>query len=203
MTAILESLFSISELTGKEKTGRSLIPEKGFEKIFREHFVPLTYYALKFTGDQDSAKEIVHQVFINIWEKRTEIDYDRSLRSYLYTAVHNRCLNFLRDRKQFDGEDIGSLAYGDEPADLQEDKLEKEETEARVSKAISSLPERCREVFVLCRFEEKKYAEIASALDISVKTVEAQMSKALRLLRTELKDLISVFVMWIILRFFG
>ncbi|HKL67341.1 MAG TPA: RNA polymerase sigma-70 factor [Bacteroidales bacterium] len=190
-------------MTGRENKSRSLIPEKGFEKIFREYFVSLTYYALKFTGDHDSAKEIVHQVFINIWEKRTEIEYDRSLRSYLYTAVHNRCLNFLRDRKQFDGEDIGTLAYGDVPAAVQEDKMEKEETEARISKAISSLPERCRKVFVLSRFEEKKYSEIASALGISVKTVEAQMSKALRLLRTELKDLISIFVMWIILRFFG
>lgn len=190
-------------MTGREDTGRSLIPEKGFEKIFREYFVPLTYYALKFTGDHDSAKEIVHQVFINIWEKRSRIDYGRSLRSYLYTAVHNRCLNFLRDRKQFDGENIGSLAYGDEPAAVQEDRLVREETEARISKAIASLPERCRKVFVLSRFEEKKYSEIASALGISVKTVEAQMSKALRLLRTDLKDLISVLVMWIILRFLG
>lgn len=190
-------------MTGREKNSRSLIPEKGFEKIFREYFVPLTYYALKFTADQDSAKEIVHQVFINIWEKRSHIDYGRSLRSYLYTAVHNRCLNFIRDRKQFDGEDIGSLAYGDEPAEVQEDKLEREETEARISRAISALPGRCRKVFVLSRFENKKYSEIASILSISVKTVEAQMSKALRLLRTDLKDLINVWVIWIILRLFG
>lgn len=176
----------------------SLADNLFFEKIFREYFVALSYYALKLVNDHDTAKDIVHQVFINIWEKRDNITLDRPIRSYLYTSVHNRCLNFIRDREKFvepeAGEtDLSSVAGVDET-----DSMEKAETGARIAHAIDNLPDRCRDVFRLSRFENKKYAEIAGILNISVKTVEAQMSRALRILRDELKDLLIILILWFI-----
>ena len=182
----------------KTNIGGSLSDAKFFEKVFREYFVALTYYARKFINDTDSAKEIVHQVFINIWEKREEINIDRPLRSYLYTAVHNRSLNYLRDRKRFHDEDAADPALQKEFVNYDPDILEAQETEARVARAISRLPERCAEVFRLSRYEEKKYCEIAELMNISEKTVEVQISKALKILREELKDLLTIVLLLII-----
>lgn len=176
----------------------SLADNKFFEKIFREYFVSLSYYALKLVSDHDTAKDIVHQVFINIWEKRDNISMDRPLRSYLYTSVHNRCLNFIRDREKFAEHNAGETDLSSVAGVDDTDSMEKEETRARIAQAIAGLPDRCREVFRLSRFENKKYAEIAAILNISVKTVEAQMSKALGILRDELKDLLIIMVLWFI-----
>ncbi len=173
----------------------SLADKHFFEKVFREYFVVLSYYALKLVNDHDTAKDIVHQVFINIWEKRDTITLDRPIRSYLYTSVHNRCLNFIRDREKFVEYEAGETELSSVAGMEDSDIMEKEETEARIAHAIASLPDRCRDVFRLSRFENKKYAEIAGILDISVKTVEAQMSRALRILRDELKDLLLILIL--------
>ncbi|MBS0011869.1 MAG: RNA polymerase sigma-70 factor [Bacteroidales bacterium] len=185
-------------MENKTDIGGSLSDKVFFEKIFREYFVALTYYALKLVRDNDTAKDIVHQVFVNIWEKRDSISIDRPLRAYLYTAVHNRSLNYLRDKRRFHDKDAGDIELQNELASPDSDSLETEETEARIAQAVSGLPGRCAEVFRLSRFEEKRYSEIAEILNISVKTVEAQMSKALRILREELKDLLTIIIILII-----
>ncbi|MCK4922078.1 MAG: RNA polymerase sigma-70 factor [Bacteroidales bacterium] len=175
------------------------ISEKGnFEAIFREFFKPLTHYSLKMVIDMDSAKEIVHTVFISLWEKREQIKLDTPIRSYLFTAVHNKSLNFLRNNEKFykgDFSDIEIVTVEDE------DKMIAAETEARITDAINSLPDRCAEVFKLSRLEGKKYREIAEELGISIKTVEIQMSKALKTLRTELKDYLQLILLWIFYNF--
>ncbi|MCD4770237.1 MAG: RNA polymerase sigma-70 factor [Bacteroidales bacterium] len=176
----------------------SLSDDTSFEKVFKEHFTPLTYYAVKFTKDTDSAKEIVHNVFISLWEKRETISTDQPLRSYLYTSVHNRCLNYLRDKSKFLDEDVGDLDFINELSGEHYNLIEQNETESIIAEAISRLPDRCRQVFKLNRFEDKKYREIASLLNISVKTVEAQISKALRILREELNDYLTIIIIWII-----
>lgn len=176
----------------------SLADNKFFEKVFREYFVALSYYALKLVNDHDTAKDIVHQVFINIWEKREDISLDRPIRSYLYTSVHNRCLNHLRDRDKFVDHEAGETGLWSVAGVDDTDIMEKEETEARIAGAIAGLPHRCRDVFRLSRFEDRKYAEIAGILNISVKTVEAQMSRALRILRDELKDLLIILFLWLV-----
>jgi len=173
----------------------SLADNLFFEKVFREYFVALSYYALKLVNDHDTAKDIVHQVFINIWEKRDNISMDRPVRSYLYTSVHNRCLNFIRDRERFVEYEAGETDLSSVAVTENSDSMEKAETEARIAHAIASLPERCGDVFRLSRFENKKYAEIAVIMNISVKTVEAQMSRALRILKNELKDLLIILVL--------
>ena len=168
--------------------------EGNFEKLFREFFAPLSFYARKMVHDEDTAKDIVHAVFIKLWELRNDLKLDTSLKSYLYRAVHNRSLNHLRNQSRFRSEEPGEYTEG--TAEFNDDIIAAE-TEARIIMAIEGLPDRCAEVFRKSRFEDKKYREIAEEMKISVKTVEIQMSKALRILREELKDLLFLLLMFL------
>lgn len=134
----------------------------------------------------DTAKEIAHDVFLNLWDKRNEIDSSTPLKSYLFTSVYNRCMNYIRDNKKFNrGEQVFNILE-QKAESPPRDHLEEQELESRIIEAMNSLPERCREIFMMNRFEGNKYAEIAEKMGISVKTVETQMSKALRILREKL-----------------
>lgn len=172
--------------------------KRKFEVLFREHFTGLCYFARKYTGDLDSAKEIVHSVFLRIWENRSVFAWDKPAKSYLFTSVYNRSLNYIRDNRRFiSQEDSPALSViADET--VYSDNLETAELAVRIKIALQRLPEKCRKVFELSRFEEKKYTEIAEQLDISVKTVETQMSKALHILREELKDYLTILVVMLL-----
>jgi RNA polymerase sigma-70 factor, ECF subfamily len=164
-----------------------------FEKLFREHFTALCYFAQKYLGDMDSSKEVVHNVFIKIWENRAEFDWEKPAKSYLFTSVYNRSLNHLRDSKKFVSHESIEFQSTETHAEFI-NSMEVAELETKIKLALAKLPEKCREVFELNRFEGKKYAEVAELLNISVKTVETQMSKALKVLKEELKDYIYFFV---------
>ncbi|NJO89469.1 MAG: RNA polymerase sigma-70 factor [Chloroflexia bacterium] len=171
------------------------LDKTAFEKLFREYFVPLTAFAKKYVGDVDSAKEIVHDVFVNLWTKRETIDLEKAVKSYLYTSAYNRSLNYIRDHKKFNSnvsvEDNFSKA-----SDWNfENNIDALELEEKINRVINSLPEKCKEVFLMSRFEGLKYQEIADKLNISVKTVEAQMSKALKALKENLKDYLTVLIL--------
>ncbi len=161
-----------------------------FEKLFREHFTGLCYFAQKYLGDLDSSKEVVHNVFVKIWENRHNFEWEKPAKSYLYTSVYNRSMNAIRDNKKFatpaDDEIQSAMLETGEFSDT----MEVAELEVKIQTAIKKLPEKCREVLVLNRFQGKKYAEIAEYLSISIKTVETQMSKALKVMKEELKDYI-------------
>jgi RNA polymerase sigma-70 factor (ECF subfamily) len=171
-----------------------LLFKREFEALFREYFIGLSYFARKYTGDLDSAKEIVHGVFIRIWENRLEFEWDKPAKSYLFTSVYNRSVNYLRDNKKFISHEEATMNNLVTDESAFSDNLETAELESRIKTALQHLPEKCREVFELSRFEGKKYAEIADHLNISVKTVETQMSKALNILRKELKDYLSILI---------
>ena len=165
-----------------------------FEELFRNYFTPLMAFSRRILGDEEDAREVVHQVFINLWEKRRELDLSTSLKSYLFTSVNNRSLNVIRDRRKFSSEEVPERA-GEWDVSTQ---LEAMELEEKIRAAIDTLPERCREIFELNRFEGLKYSEIATQLDISVKTVENQMTKALKLLREQLGKYLSI-LLWLML----
>lgn len=175
--------------------------EVRYEELFKTYFSSLCYFAQKYIADLDTCKEVVHTVFVNVWEKRDVFNFDKSAKSYLFTAVYNRSMNYIRDQKKFKNSESG------EPLDARVgggaeyyDHLEAAELESRIWKIINSLPERCKEVFVLNRFEGEKYAGIAARLGISVKTVETQMSKALKILREQLREYIHLFI-FILIKF--
>ncbi len=168
--------------------------EKEFEKLFREFYPFLCAFARKYVADDSDCKDIVHNVFLNLWQKREALDHSDSLKSYLFKSVYNRCLNHLRDQKkilhkdlEYEHEALSNYAESN-------DYLEESELEMRIKKAVDSLPEKCREIFILNRFKEKKYSEIAEIQGVSVKAIEAQMSKALKLLREQLIDYLVVLI---------
>ncbi|MBE0646469.1 MAG: RNA polymerase sigma-70 factor [Bacteroidales bacterium] len=159
-----------------------------FERLFKNEFKGLVLFSIQYVKDYEAAREIVQEAFIGLWDKRSQIDPARQVKSYLSTTVRNRSLNYLRDNRKFDTrlltqENLFPLASYE-----QTDNLVVKELQDKIHEAVSELPERCREVFLLSRNEHLKYQAIADKLQISVKTVETQMSKALQHLRIRLKD---------------
>lgn len=169
----------------------SPLGNREFEQLFKEYFKPLTAFAFKFVKDIDDAKSIVHDVFAKVWEKREEIDLSKSVKSYLYSSVNNRSLNFVRDHKKFlKDSDISELHMADEGNDGF-DIMTEEEIHKKVEDTLNQISPKAKEVFLLSRNEGLKYQEIADQLNISVKTVETHMSAALKELRKNLKEYLT------------
>lgn len=168
--------------------------QQAFEKLFKDYFPALMAFSRRILGDEDDAREVVHQVFIKLWERRNEIDLSISMKSYLFTAVNNRSLNMIRDRKKFSSEEVPEYV---EKWDVS-DELESMELEEKIRRVIETLPERCRVIFELNRFDGLTYKEISKQLDISVKTVENQMTKALKILREQLAEYLTL-LLWVLL----
>lgn len=178
------------------KTGE-LIRKARFEQLFRDHFTGLCFFARKYTGDLESARDIVHQVFIRVWENRDTFDWEKPAKAYLFSAVYKRSLNHLRDNRKFEhGRNPESNDWVPDTAGY-DNLLETAELEAAINCALHKLPAKCREIFEKSRYEGKKYREIAEELQLSVKTVESHMSKALSLLREDLKAYLSVLLIFL------
>jgi RNA polymerase sigma-70 factor (ECF subfamily) len=137
------------------------------------------------------AREITQEAFISLWEKRGIIDLSKPVKTYLSTTVRNKCLNYLRDNKKFNREILDFEGLVTDKTYDQPDRMVEAEIRAKIVKAIDELPVKCREIFVLNRHENLKYQEIANRLEISVKTVEAQMSKALQHMRDRLAEFLK------------
>ena len=175
----------------------SQLDKPAFELLFENYFEVLCRFAFGYIKDRDASQEIVQDVFINLWNKRETIDPDRQVKSYLYTSVKNRCLNYIRDNKKFRSFYLDVEVEMEIP-DTNPDLFSENETKIKIENALDKLPEKCRQVFELSRFEEMKYKDIADNLGISVKTVEVQISKALRILREELKEFLMILILLIL-----
>lgn len=137
----------------------------------------------------------MQEAFARLWQKRGKIEEERSPASYLATTVRNRCLNYLRNNKKFDRGILVFEGLGHDHQYVEEDHLVTEELRNRITQATDALPDKCREIFLLNRVEHKKYQQIADELGISVKTVEAQMSKALKIMRDKLSEFLGLFIL--------
>lgn len=165
---------------------------KAFEMLFRKYYEPLCRYALRFLHDPDGAEEVVQDLFYALWEKRDQIRIETSVKSYLYAAVHNRCMKVLRHKAVESNFRTDYLSNKYDINAAPEDVTGTEELQQIVEHTLDALPDRCSRIFRLNRFEGLKYHEIAKILSISIKTVEANMGKALKLLRKNLKDYTEV-----------
>lgn len=164
----------------------SIGSQSSFELIFREYYEGLCYYANMWLKDMDSAEEVVQSTFVKIWEKDAMSNIQGSVKSYLYRAVYNASLNEIKHRKVKDN--YINMQSQEEPMNDMQSESQVRELERRIEDAIQKLPEQCGIIFRMSRFRELKYKEIAEILGISIKTVENQMGKALRLMRTNLAD---------------
>jgi RNA polymerase sigma-70 factor (ECF subfamily) len=165
---------------------------KAYESIFKSFYQPLCQYANSLLEDIEESEEAVQQVFLNIWDKRQSIEIMTSVQSYLYRAVKNECLNKLRHRKIKRMYRKEVEYAGEEGTDITGEAIISAELQAEISAAVESLPEQCRIIFQLSRFEGKKYQEIADELGISPKTVENQIGKALRIMRQKLAEFLPL-----------
>ncbi len=158
--------------------------ESALQKIFKHYYKYLVVTGYNITGDNEKAKDLVQDVFFELWKKREQIEVQTSLKAYLRRAVVNRSLNYIKTQKRFD--------FGDENFDAQtpdktfsaQKNLEAQDLKVALNTAIDSLPAKCKAIFMLSRYEKLSHKEIAVKLDISTKTIENQITKALKIVRT-------------------
>ncbi|MEZ2337410.1 RNA polymerase sigma-70 factor [Mucilaginibacter sp. RCC_168] len=166
--------------------------EAVFEQLFKKHFRELHAYTFSLLKDWDVAEEIVQSLFLKLWEKNEWSHIQTSIKSYLYKSVYHESLNYIRRQKvQLKYQTSTAYAMKNDTDDAA-GKLKMSELEHHLNNALGKLPEKCRAIFQLSRFQELKYQEIANQLDISIKTVETHMGKALRILRKEMKEFLPL-----------
>lgn len=163
--------------------------KRAFELVFNQYYNVMVLYASRFMDTRAEAEEIAQDVFVKFWEKCESLSEDSSIKSYLYRSVHNSCLNSIKHDKVKDGYRQHVIHVMESSYQTELDEDDPEALRERIHKEINKLPPRCAEIFKLSRFEGLKYQEIADHLSISVKTVEVQMGKALKVLRESLQDL--------------
>ena len=154
--------------------------------LFDNYYNSLCNHALRLVKDATAAEDVVQEVMMTIWKKRTQINIESSLKAYLYRSVTNRSLNHLRDKRN-QVEEIEDK-YLDVSADVEE-KIYYNETQQIIMNEVNKLSPRCRQIFIMNRIDQMKYKEIAAELEISVKTVEHHIAKGLHILRDSLAGL--------------
>ncbi len=165
-----------------------IVSKDGFELLFNDYYGQLCSYANSFLNSVEDSEEVVQEVFFKLWTKRETIAVNTSFKQYLYRSVRNTCYNSIRHRKVKDSYKNSNQDSSNESARSSEDEVLYSEMEERLYKAIDNLPPQRKKAFVMSRYDGLKYHEIASEMDVSVKTVEKHLVKALQHLRTELKD---------------
>ena len=182
------------EILYKIKSGE----ESSFEKVYRFYYPRLIYFAKQYVLDAKASKNIVQDVFAELWDKRSSLSEDTNLNAWLFTVTKNKSLksiSHIKSQRNYDNYlksrqlevNFKSLSEFD-TSDLVFDELQ-----SQIKTAIEKLTPACRKVFEMSRFEDKKNKEIAEELNLSIKTVETQISKALRSLKADLKDYLPLF----------
>jgi RNA polymerase sigma-70 factor, ECF subfamily len=172
--------------------------ERAFEQLFRTHYSGLCGYASKYVWDADQAEEIVQDLFYNLWNKKNNLNIDISIEAYLFRAVRNACLNYLKHQKvrRHHADSVKNTAASDQIDS--DDPMEILELQVKIDEAVDALPPERQKIFKLSRYEGLKYKEIADELGLSVKTVEAQMGKALKTLREDLSEFLVILLLVVV-----
>lgn len=170
-----------------------------FEALFKIYYLPLTRFAWRFVQEESLAEELVQEVFAWAWENRQQLHITGKIRSYLYKAVKNQSLNYIKRHKlrvEYTTQWVEHQDLIATPAFevVESEELRHKELREIVGKAIEELPPRSKMTFKLHRFDGLTYQEISDVMNISVKTVESQMTRTLKILRTRLDDVILLMV---------
>ena len=182
-------------ISEKEVVSKLQIGDKGiYKQLFQSNYKNLVLYAKKFVMDTEVARDIVQDVFIYIWEKRQNINIDRSLSNYLFRAVHNASINFLK-RESTKQEyirhfliDLNKGSYKTAASENAHEIVVHKDLLERIEMIIETLPEQCRNIFKMSRFRGLKNKEIAEIYAISPRTVETQIYRALKVLKENLRS---------------
>jgi len=160
-----------------------------FERLFVSYYEPLCQHANKIVKDMDTAEDIVQEFFYSFWKNRETFSPKLSLNAYLYHSIRNNALHFLEHMnvRQTYAQEVLNNYQEIGPQDFQQN-VEVNELNKAINETLKQMPERCSRIFRMNRFEGKKYREIAEILSVSVKTVEADMGKALQFFRKSLKE---------------
>lgn len=159
-----------------------------FELLFRSSYISLVRYAKTLIKDHDTAEEIVQDLFFRLWKDKEKFNIESSLNGYLFRSVHNRCLHVIEHNKVMERHAAEMSYVQSDNQESPSDILHYKELQARIARILERLPERCGRIFCMSRFEGLKYAEIADRLSVSIKTVEANMGRALKEFRNELTE---------------
>jgi RNA polymerase sigma-70 factor (ECF subfamily) len=170
--------------------------ERSYTKLVSALHEPAWMYAKSIVIHPFSAHEIINEVFLKLWMNRNQLVIKSSIRSYFFRMIHNHCCDYLRKNKQFLGHDFISIDDIESRLEIFEisepetyfDKIFSEELETAFKIELEKLPQKCREIFILCRFKQMTYPEIAKQLNISLSTVKTQMIRAMARLKDALKD---------------
>jgi RNA polymerase sigma-70 factor (ECF subfamily) len=165
-------------------------------QLFKEHYEQLHRYAYTILKNEDEAKDVVQSVFLTLWEKQETLRINTSPKAYLFRSVYHESLNYIRKQDVLRKHHTAAAEVHEDtfqkPFSFEDDLAVKEQIE----QVLRELPPQCREVFVKSRAEQKKYSEIAAEMGIAVKTVEAHMSKALKLIRQMLRVFIGLICLY-------
>ncbi len=164
--------------------------EEAFEQLFNEHYLKLSRFAWRYVKSKAVAEELAQDVFADIWDEHTEWQPAGPIRTYLYQVVKNKAIDYLRHRQVQREYDPQWMEEQEQPAVHFEDPAEKEQIQEAIKREIEALPARSKMIFKLHRYDGLTYKEIAEVMDISIKTVESQMTRTLKRLRERLSHLL-------------
>ncbi|MBK7884165.1 MAG: RNA polymerase sigma-70 factor [Chitinophagaceae bacterium] len=166
-----------------------------FEQLFRSHYADCVRFAYSFMKNTADAEEVVQDVFLKLWEKKATIDIQTSPKAYLFTAIRNKAYEYHRKKTSSPGMLPEEYLPGN--LSVNESHIENKQLETSLQEAITTLPEKCREVFLLSRDQQLKHRQIAEQLNISVKTVENHIGKALKILYSSIEHLLLIIISFI------
>lgn len=181
--------------------------EETYISLFRDYYIGLCSYSRRYVGRKDIAEEIVSDTFMKIWENRAKLTINTSIKAYLFQAVCNNSLNYLRKLKTennleeyFKETESNNIGFAMPIEEIEEQSLIMEDISEKIEKAVSKLPEQQQRAFRLKRFEGKKNKEVAEIMGLSIKTIEMHLSKATLHLREDLKDYLPSFLLFLLLK---
>ena len=193
---IILALFQRSSIVNSDFENIEILNGLDVEKfsgLFRKYYEPLYFFAGRFVKDPPTAESIVQDVFVNLWDHRETLSINTSAKAYLYTSVKNACITFVKRENFFSSMEEDS-EHRDNSGKTPDAELEETEIQSAVQNAINKLPEKCRQIFIMCKYDNLSYNEIAEIQNISINTVKTQLKRAVKTLSRNLAHLRSIVI---------
>lgn len=168
--------------------------KEGFEMLFKQHYEPLCGFVFGIVKDYDASEDVIQELFVKFWGKQNDIPDDISIKAYFYRAARNMALNYIRHSEIKNDFNLFNREVMSDAKENIDNPAETNELQKMIIQAVNKLPPERKKIFLMSREDGLKYKEIANELNISIKTVENQMGKALSTLRTELSDYLPAII---------